>query len=273
MANAISLIIESLGYNFIIKALIVGSLIAICCSVLGIFLVLKKYSLIGDGLAHVSFATAAISLLLSASPIILSIPLVILSSFLILKLNEKADIHGDAAIGLVSSFAIAVGVLISSIAKGFNVDLFSYLFGSILSISDADVYISIALSAVVILMVLVNYNTLFAITYDEEFAAASGIKVKKMNYLIAVLTSCTIVIGIRVVGTMLISSLIIFPTVTVLQVSKSFKGSILLSALVSVFCVITGIFVSYVLNLPTGAVIVLLNAFCFAVFYIIKKFK
>ena len=271
MENVISLIIEAVQYDFILKALLVGSLIAICCSFLGIFLVLKKYSMIGDGLAHVSFATIAIALLLATSPLLVSIPLVILSSFLILKLNEKADLHGDAAIGLVSSFSVAAGVLISSISSGFNVDLFSYLFGSILVISNMDVVLSVILSAVVIFMIFFFYNNLFAITYDEEFAKVIGLNTKTMNYLISVLTSITIVLGIRVVGTMLISSLIIFPTVTALQVSKGFKGTILVSSAVSVSCVVLGVFISFIMNLPTGATIVMLNALCFAVFFCIKK--
>ncbi len=271
MENVISLIIEAVQYDFMLKALLVGSLIAVCCSFLGIFLVLKKYSMIGDGLAHVSFATIAIALLLATSPLLVSIPLVILSSFLILKLNEKADLHGDAAIGLVSSFSVAAGVLISSISRGFNVDLFSYLFGSILVISNMDVVLSVILSAVVIFMIFFFYNNLFAITYDEEFAKVIGLNTRTMNYLISVLTSITIVLGIRVVGTMLISSLIIFPTVTALQVAKGFKSTILVSSAVSVSCVILGVFISFIMNFPTGATIVMLNALCFAVFFCIKK--
>lgn len=271
MGTVFQTIIEALQYDFIVKALLVGTLIAVCCSFLGVFLVLKKFSLIGDGLAHVSFASVAVALLISASPLLVSIPLVILASFLILKLNERADLHGDAAIGLVSSFAIAAGVLIASLAKGFNVDLMSYLFGSILVISDIDVIISIALSAVVIILVLLFYNNLFAITYDEEFARVMGLNTRFMNYLIAVLTSVTIAVGIRIVGTMLISSLIVFPTVTALQVSKGFKGTIVISAVVSAVCVILGVLVSYLFSLPTGAAIVLLNAVIFLVFFCIKR--
>lgn len=271
MENVISLIIESLQYDFILKALLVGSLIAICCSCLGIFLVLRKFSMIGDGLAHVSFATVAISLLLSFHPLVLSIPLVIIASFLIIKLNEKADVHGDAAIGLISSFSVAVGVLISSISTGFNIDLFSYLFGSILVISNLDVILSVILSIVVIFMILFFYNNLFAITYDEEFASIMGLKTKNMNYLISILTSITIVLGIRVVGTMLISSMIIFPTVTALQVAKGFKSTILISSIISVICVIIGIFLSYIFNLPTGATIVILNSIFFIFIFSFKK--
>jgi zinc transport system permease protein len=271
MENVISQINEAIQYDFILKALLVGSLIAVCCSLLGIFLVLKKHSMIGDGLAHVSFATVAIALLVSKSQLLVSIPLVIGASFLILKLNEKADIHGDAAIGLVSSFSVAIGVIISSVANGFNVDLFSYLFGSILVIGDIDVKLSIILSVFVILMIIFFYNDLFSITYDEEFSKVSGLKTKNLNYLLAILTSITIVLGIRVVGTMLISSMIIFPTVTSLQLARGFKLTIMIASVVSVTCVIIGVFISYILNFPTGGTIVVLNAMFFIIFFLIKK--
>jgi len=257
------MILEALQYGFIQKALLAGSLIALSCAFLGVFLVLRKFSMIGDGLAHVSFATVALALLLSMSPLLLSIPLVILSSFLILKLNEKANLHGDAAIGLVSSFSVAIGIVIASMAQGFNVDLFSYLFGSILVISSLDVYLSVALSLVVIGVIVFHYHDLFAITYDENYARVSGMKVEYLNYLIAVMTSITIVLGIRVVGTMLVSSLIVFPAVTALQVSKSFRGAMAIAATTSVICVIAGVFASYQLNLPTGGTIVIFNAICF----------
>lgn len=259
------------SYEFIRKALLVGVLIAICCSFLGVFLVLKKYSMIGDGLAHVSFATVAIALLLNASPLPVSIPLVILASLAILKLADSAELHGDAAIGLVSSFAVAAGVVIASLANGFNVDLMSYLFGSILVIRDADVTLSVILALLVIVAVLAFFNPLFAASYDEEFAQVSGIRVKRGNQLIAILTAITIALGIRVVGTMLISSLIIFPTVTALQLSRSFKGTIALSTLVSVSCVLVGIFLSFLFDLPTGGTIVMLNALCFGIFFGIRR--
>lgn len=269
--NIFSLITEIFEYSFMVKAVVVGMLIALCCALLGVFLVLKKYSLIGDGLAHVSFASVAIALLLSASPIIVSIPIVTAASILILKLNEKAEIHGDAAIGLVSATSVAVGVLIASLASGFNVDLFSYLFGSILIISDIDVFITIILAVLVISIIFIFYNSFFAITFDEEFSSVIGLKTKTMNYIISILTSMTIVIGIRIVGTMLISSLIIFPTITALQISKGFKSTMIISSAIALFSVITGIFVSFVFDFPSGATIVLINAVCFAGCFSIKR--
>jgi len=262
---------EAFEFSFMQRALLVGTLIAISSSLLGVFLVLKKFSMIGDGLAHVSFATVAIALLLGASPMLVSIPIVVISSIFIMELNEKAGIHGDAAIGLVSSFSVALGVLISSVAGGFNVDLFSYLFGSILAIQESDMYLSIILAIGVISLIIFFYNDLFAVTHDESFASVIGIKTKRMNYLIATLTSITIVLGIRVVGTMLISSMIVFPTVTALQISKSFKSTMIISAFVSILAVFTGVIGSYIFNFPSGASIVMVNAILFVVFLTLKK--
>lgn len=268
MDNLIQAFAEFFRYDFVWKALLTGSLIAVCSALLGVFLVLRKYSLIGDGLAHVGFASAALALLFSVSPLFLTIPLSIIAAFLILKLNEKARLHGDAAIGLISSFSVAVGVLIASVAKGFNVDLMSFLFGSILLISDTDVWVSVALAAVIIFLVFFFYHSLFAISYDEEFARVSGVKVKRVNALMIILTAVTISLGIRVVGTMLISSLIIFPAVSALQVAKSFRSALFISALTAVVCVVIGVTASFFLNLPTGATIVVLNAVAFGVFFI-----
>lgn len=257
--NLIPQITEALQYGFIQKALIAGCLIAVSCSFLGVFLVLRRFSLIGDGLAHVSFATVAVGLLLHQQPVILSLPLVALASLLILKLNEKAGLHGDAAIGLVASFGVAAGVLIASLAGGFNVDLMSYLFGSILSISAVEIRITWFLSAAIILCIILLYHDLFAITADEDYAPVLGINPGKVNKVLILLTSCTVVIGIKIVGTMLISSMIILPAVAALQIARSFKTVILTASLFSLLSVLMGIFISYTIDLPSGASIVMLN--------------
>lgn len=272
MSTTFELIGEALSYGFMQRALIVGVLIAISSAVLGIFLVLKKFSMIGDGLAHVSFATVAIALFLGASPLLVSIPIVTVSSILIMRLNEKAGIHGDAAIGLVSSFSVALGVLISSVSGGFNVDLFSYLFGSILAIQKSDLWFSVILALTVIFSVVFYYNDLFAITHDEAFSSVIGIPTKRRNYLISTLTAITIVLGIRVVGTMLISSMIVFPTVSALQISKNFKSTIIIASVISVFSVVVGLLGSYVLNLPSGAAIVIINGMVLAAMMAYKSF-
>ena len=229
--------------------------------------------MIGDGLAHVSFGTIAVALLLGASPLLVSIPVVVIASFLINALNKKAEIHGDAAIGLLSSVSIAIGVMISSLAKGLNMDLNSYLFGSILSISDTDVLISAVLSLAVAGVIMLFYGSLFSVTFDEEFAKVKGLNINFLNSLISVLTSVTIVLGIRVVGTLLISSLIIFPAVSALQISSSFKGTILLSSVISVVSVVLGIFLSFIYDLPTGSAIVILNALFFVILFISRKIR
>lgn len=264
---------EIFKQDFMIKALITGIFIAISCSLLGVFLVLKNMSLIGDGLAHVSFAAIAIGLLVSDKPIIISIPIVIVASFLVLLLKEKAKIDADATIGLLSSFSIAVGVIIASVAKGFNIDLFSYLFGSILFISPIEMILSGILAIILIVLVLLFYNDLFSITFDENFAKISGIKVRRVNYLLSVLISVTIVLGIRIVGTMLISSLIVFPSVSALQISKGFKRTLMFSVLFSMIAVVLGIVFSYILNVPTGALIVVVNAIIFLITLIIRGIK
>lgn len=259
----ITSIFNLFSYTFLQRALIVGLLISVSSSFLGIFLVLRKYSMIGDGLAHVSFATVALALLLNQSPLLISIPIVSLSSLLILKLSEENRIGGDAAIGLISSTAVAIGVMISSVSSGFSVDLYSYVFGSILIISEMDVYFSLVLSIIIVGTALYFYQDLFAMTYDMDYAKVSGRKTKQLNQIISFLTSITIVLGIRVVGTMLISSLIIFPTVSALRLSNSFKSTILWAVIISSFSVVMGLIISISFDLPTGSSIVLINALVF----------
>jgi zinc transport system permease protein len=250
---------EFLRYGFIQRALIAGLFIGILCSTLGVFLVLRRFSLIGDGLAHATFGSVALALLLKMSPLYVSIPLVMVCSLGILKLTERARIYGDAAIGVVSSLGIAAGVMLSSVAGGFNVDLFSYLFGSILSISNSEVVISIVLSVLVIMVIIFYYNELLSITFDEDSAKVSGINTKFINSIFVLLTSVTVVLSMKVVGIMLISALLIFPAVTALQIARSFKAVMVTASLSAMASVILGIALSSFLDLPTGATIVLIN--------------
>ncbi|WP_459129875.1 metal ABC transporter permease [Guggenheimella bovis] len=254
--------IELLKYPFMIKALVVGSVVGVSSALLGVFLVLRKQSMIGDGLAHVSFAAVALSLLLIGEPLILTLPLVILASLVIQRLSAK-HVNSDAAIGLVSNFSIALGVILSSLNKGFGVDLFSYLFGSILVIANEEVVLSVALGLVTVFTVWIFYKDLFAITYDEEFCIASGMKTERLTYLLSVLTGVTVVLGIRIVGTMLISAMIVFPASSALNFSKSFKGLLVYSALINVLSVLIGVVGSFYFNLPTGASIVVVEAVFF----------
>lgn len=267
---------EILSYGFLQRALVAGSLIAVLCSVLGVFLVLRRLSLIGDGLAHVTFGSVALALFLgfhSALTTVAAIPCVLLASLGILRLTEKAKIYGDTAIGIVSSLGIAIGVLLASMAGGFNVDLFSYLFGNILSISTTELLISVGLFLVVLVSVTLNYNELFAITFDEELAKSAGISTKRINSVLVLLTALTVVLAMKVVGIMLISALLILPAVSALQLAKGFKTAILLAALIGMGTVIIGIFASFVMNLPTGATIVLVNFVFFALTFAGKMLR
>ncbi len=258
-------------YAFMWRAVIAGSFIALACAILGVLLVLRRLSLIGDGLAHVTFGSVAIGLFFKQHPVYFSIPIVMASSLGILKLTEKARLYGDAAIGIVSSVGIAGGVIIASLAGGFNIDIFSFLFGNILSISPTEVLTSIALSIVVLLVVLFFYYEHFAAAFDEEFARISGIDTKKINAILVILTGVTVVLAMKIVGIMLTSSLLILPPVTALQIARSFRSTMVISALFSIMSVIAGIFASFVLNLPTGATIVVLNFLFFITAYAYKS--
>jgi len=252
-------IFDFLSHGFIQRALVAGSFIAILCSTLGVFLVLRRFSLIGDGLGHVTFGSVAIGLLLRVYPIGIAIPIAMIASLGILKLIEKARIYGDAAIGIVSSLGIATGVLLASLAGGFNIDLFSYLFGNILTINTMEVVTSMILSGILILVILFYYHELLAITFDEESARVSGIKVERINKILVLLTAVTIVLAMRVVGIMLVSALLILPSVTALQWNKGFKGTIIIASLIGVISVIVGIGIAFVIDLPPGATIVIVN--------------
>jgi zinc transport system permease protein len=256
-------LLEYLQYGFIQRALLCGAFIALLCSTLGVILVLRRFSLIGDGLAHVTFGSVALGLLFRIYPLYISIPVVMLSSLGILKLTQRARLYGDAAIGIVSSFGIAGGVILASVAGGFNVDLFSYLFGNILAIGPEELYISIALSVVVLAVIFLYFNEIFSMTFDEELARVSGIRTDRLNTTLALLTAITVVLTMSVVGIMLVSALLILPAVTALQLARGFRGAMLIAACVSFIAVTGGIFISLILNLPTGATIVMTGILIF----------
>lgn len=264
-------ILNFLQYAFIQKAFFAGSFVAIICSALGLFLVLRKMSLIGDGLSHVSFGAIALGLFFGFYPLYVAIPLVMIASVLILKISERAKIYGDAAIGIVSAIGIAGGVIIASLSKGFNVDLFSYLFGNILAISNAELIILVLLSLAVLATIYFFYWDLFSATFDEEYAKTTGIKINFINTLLTLLTALTVVLSIKMVGIMLVSALLILPSVTALQISKGFKTAMIIGAIVSVISVFLGITFSFFLDLPTGATIVMVNVVFFGLALLVKK--
>ena len=266
--------LEIFTFQFVIKAMIVGTLVSMCAALLGVSLVLKRYSMIGDGLSHVGFGSLAIAMAINlipnlgfpVNPLQISIPVILIAAFFLLRISENSKIQGDAAIALISSSALAVGVIIISASKGMNLDIMNYMFGSILVMDITDVYLSVTLSIVVITLFLIFYKQIFSITFDESFATATGVNTKAYKMLIALLTALTIVIGMRIMGTLLISSLIIFPALTSMRVFKSFSKVVISSAVISVFCFFFGIIISFYFSIPTGASVVFANMVLFLIF-------
>lgn len=255
----IDTLIEMLSYPFMVRAFIVGALVALCSALLGVSLVLKRYSMIGDGLSHVGFGALAVAAALNAAPLAVAIPVVILAAVLLLRISGNSQIKGDAAIALISTSSLAVGVMVISLSTGMNTDVYNYMFGSILAMSEEDVVLSVVLSAVVLILFIFFYQKIFAITFDETFAQATGVKAGLYNTLIAVLTAVTIVLGMRMMGALLISSLIIFPALTSMRVCRTFRSVVISAAVVSVVCFAAGITVSYLCATPAGASVVMAN--------------
>ncbi len=252
-------IAEMFQNSFMVRALIGGILVSLCASLLGVSLVLKRYSMIGDGLSHVGFGALAVaSALGAAAPLHIAIPVVVASAFFLLRLSENSKIKGDAAIALISTGALAIGITAASVT-GLNTDINSYLFGSIIAMDRNDVILCIVLSIIILIMFVFFYNKIFAVTFDESFARATGTKAGIYNMIIALLTALTIVVGMKMMGSMLISSLVIFPAVISMRLCSRFKTVIITSAIVSVICFVIGLMASYSYSLPTGASIVIVN--------------
>jgi len=264
-----STLLEMLSYPFLVRAVVVGVLVALCAALLGVSLVLKRYSMIGDGLSHVGFGALAVATALNTAPLNVAIPVVVAAAFLLLRLSENSRIKGDAAIALISTGSLAVGVMVVSLTTGMNVDVMNYMFGSILAMSKEDVWLSVVLSVIVLAIYVLFYNKIFAVTFDENFAKATGTRTGIYNMLIAFLTAITIVLGMRLMGSMLISSLIIFPSLSAMRLFKSFRGVVIVSALISIFSFIAGIVISYMYGSPAGASVVTVNIAVFVVFYVV----
>ena len=289
---------QYLQYRFIQRALAVGVLVALCAALLGVTLVLKRYSMIGDGLSHVGFGALSVAAALgfvtadslpgflpgglrsaisnfcaaiAKNPLPFTLVVVIALAFLILRMSERSAIRGDAAIALLSTGALAVGVLVTSVTSGMNVDVMNYMFGSILAMSSADVILSVTLSVAVLVLFMLFFNRIFSVTFDETFARATGTQVDMYNMLIAILTAVTIVIGMRMMGTMLISSLIIFPALSAMRVFSHFRAVLVCAAVVSVVCFVAGIMFSCLYSIPAGAAIVLVNLAIFLIFSLVGR--
>lgn len=267
-------IIQNLFNNFdIIKyPLFVGILLSITASILGVVLVLKRYSMIGDGLSHVSFGVYSIAIGAGFidAPILLIIPFVVIAAYILLRIGESKKVKSDAAIGLFSSSALALGYLVGSIRHGgFTTDINSLMFGSIVFANRQDFIIMLVTSTIVIGTFVLLYHRIFSVTFDESFAKATGIHTKLFNILFASLTAITIVIGMRIMGTLLISSIIIFPALSSMQMFRKFRNVILSSALISVISFLVAFFAFT--EYPFGASVVVVNLIIFIIFAIAGK--
>ncbi|MBR4858608.1 MAG: metal ABC transporter permease [Clostridia bacterium] len=277
-------IIESLSsyfsYTFVRYALIAGVLIALCAALLGVSLVLKRYSMIGDGLSHVAFGAIAVAAVCGTAPMTVALPVTIAAAILLLGLNSSTKIKGDAAIAMISVGTLALGYLLLNVfstSSNVSGDVCTTLFGStsILTLSKTDVILCLALTAVVILVFILFYNRIFAVTFDEAFACATGTNTKAYNTLIAVVTAVVIVLAMNLVGALLISALIIFPALSAMRLFKSFRSVIISSAIISVACAVAGIFIAILYGTPVGSTIVAADIvsfiFCFIAGKIAKK--
>ena len=247
-------LLEMFSWPFMQRALIAGVLVSLCAALLGVSLVLKRYSMIGDGLSHVSFGALAIAVALGVTPLYFSIPVVILAAFFLLRAADNPHRNNDAAIAAMSAASLAIGILVISRTSGMTTDVDSYMFGS-----WGDVALSAALCAAVLALFVLFYHRIFAITFDENFSRATGLRVGRYNTLLAILTALTIVLGMRMMGAMLISSLIIFPALTAMRLFRSFRGVILSAAVTSVVCFCAGLTISFVYSTPVGATVVAAN--------------
>jgi zinc transport system permease protein len=263
---------EILAFSFMQRAIAAGVLIAVACSVLGVFLVLRRDAMLGHGLAHVTFGGVALGLLLSVSPLWTALVVAILAAVFLMKLRDAAGLHGDTAIGIVSSIGFAMGIVIASVSGRFSVELFSYLFGNILAIGPGEVWTSAVLAMAVVLTVILNYHDLVAITFDRELARTSGIPVGRLDLILAVLSAVTVVLAMKVVGLLLVAALIVIPAATALQVAGNFRMAILWSSVLGIISILGGLWISYYLDIPASGSIVLLEAGLFGLIWAGARF-
>lgn len=252
-------------YDFIVKGLIAGIIIAIIAPVIGIFLVLRRYSLIADTLSHVSLAGVAIGLLFKINPLFTAIGATVASSAVIEKLRSSKKVYGESALALFLSGSLALAVVLIGLSHGFNSTLFNYLFGSVVTVNVSDIVTVLVLSLIVLVTISTFYKELVYIAFDEESAQVSGIKVKLINMIFIILSAVTISLAIPIVGILLISALIVVPVITALQFKKSFIPTIFIAQIISIFAVILGIIISFYFNLAPGGTIVLVTL---AIFFI-----
>ncbi|MCL2841601.1 MAG: metal ABC transporter permease [Defluviitaleaceae bacterium] len=273
IASLLDLISEMFRFTFMQHAIIVGTLVSLCASLLGVNLVLKRYAMIGTGLSHVGFAAMAFAMWVDIAPLAISLPVVIITAFLLLRLNESNKINGDSAVALISTSGLAIGIIIVGLTTGITLHICNILFGSIFATTRADVYFSIALSIVVLGTFVIFYKQLFAVTYDESFAKATGVKVELYKSILAVLTAITVVVGMRMLGALLISSLILFPGISAMRLCKRFLTVVITAAIIGVVCFFVGMMFAVALDLPPGATVVSVNLVVFIILSTISLLK
>jgi zinc transport system permease protein len=265
------MVLEILEAGFIQRALITGVAVAVICSAIGLFLVLRRHSLFGDALAHIAFGGIAVGLFTNIYPIWSAIVVSVLAALGMTKLRESKSIPPDATVAVLLSSGLALGIVLVSISGGFNVDLFSFLFGSILLVSQEEVLMILGLSAGVMAVLLFFYRSFMHISFDEEQAKVSGLNVSGLNYLFIVLASITVIASIRLVGILLISSLIVIPNITAMLFGKGFRKTALISGTIAAISVVAGILISYAANVATGGTIVLTLVLVFLLTLAIRK--
>ena len=264
---------EILAFDFMQRALISGVLIGLACSMLGVFLILRRDAMIGHGLAHVTFGGVAIGLFLGVSPLAAALVVAVICSIFILRIRDRAGVYGDTAIGIVSSAGMGLGIVIAGLSGKFSVELFSYLFGNILAIGTWEVVVSIILAGAVLTAIILNYNDLVFNAFDHELARASGLKVDRLDSLLAVLTAVTVVLAMKVVGLLLVAALIVIPAATGLQLASRFRMAIIFSGIAGVASVLGGLFTAYYLDLPASGAIVILATLFFLISMAVGKFR
>jgi len=245
--------------SFMVRVIVVGFFVSLCAALLGVSLVLKRYAMIGTGLSHVGFAAMVVAGVIDVAPVAFSIPIVIGAAFLLLRLNDSSKINGDSAVALVSTSGLALGVIIMGLTTGVTLEICNILFGSPLFITTLDMQISVAMSIIVIILFIVFYRQLFAVTYDEDFAKATGVRVQVFKSMLALLTAVTVVIGMRMMGALLITSLTLFPALSAMRICKRFLSVVIASAIIGMVCYLVGISVSVIINIPPGASVVGVN--------------
>ena len=252
------MVFDILSFGFMQNAIISGIAISLICSTVGLFLVLRKYSLFGDALAHSAFGGVALGLFLGFYPLWAAYVVSILSALALTKIRQKFDISGDAIIAILLSSGIAVGIVLISLSGGFSIDIFSFLFGSVLLVSTENVIGILGMCAAILIILIIGYKKFMYITFSEEQARVSGIRVEKLNYLLIAIAGITVVTSMQLVGVLLVSALFVIPNVTAMMFKRSFKQTIILSMSFSVFSTVAGILISYPLDIAPSGMVVLL---------------